>query len=74
MLVVEIKGDEALVELGGVTKMVSITLLESVAPGDYVLVHAGFAIGVVDEEEARLSLEAYEACSEDPEEEGPGAR
>ena len=42
----------AKVELSGVTKDVSLMLLPEAKPGDYVLVHAGFAMEIVDEKEA----------------------
>jgi hydrogenase expression/formation protein HypC len=64
MLLVEARGDEGIAEQGGVRRKLSLALLDSVAVGDYVLVHAGFAIAVVDREEARLSIEALEACEE----------
>lgn len=64
MRLVEINGGEGIAELGGVRRKVSLVLLESAALGDYVLVHAGFAIGKVDEEEAKLTLEALGECSE----------
>jgi hydrogenase expression/formation protein HypC len=63
MRLVSVSGDEGRAEQGGVTRSVSLALLESAAPGDYVLIHAGFAIAVVDEEEARLSLEAIAECA-----------
>ena len=43
-------GDTGLVELGGVRKIVSLALLDSVAPGDYVIVHVGFALTRLDPE------------------------
>lgn len=64
MRLVEINGGEGIAELGGVRRKVSLVLLESASLGDYVLVHAGFAIGKVDEEEAKLTLEALGECSE----------
>ena len=45
------------VELGGNTRSVCITLTPDVRVGDYVLVHTGYAISVVDEEEAEATLE-----------------
>ncbi|MCI7540299.1 MAG: HypC/HybG/HupF family hydrogenase formation chaperone [Veillonellaceae bacterium] len=42
----------AKVELSGVTKDVSLMLLPEAKVGDYVLVHAGFAMQIVDEKEA----------------------
>jgi len=49
----------AQVELGGVTRPVCITLTPEVRVGDYVLVHTGYAISVVDEEEAKITLELF---------------
>jgi hydrogenase expression/formation protein HypC len=50
----------ATVEVSGVTRRVSMMLLPDAKVGDYVLVHAGFAIQTVDEEEARRTLELME--------------
>ncbi|MCQ9350657.1 HypC/HybG/HupF family hydrogenase formation chaperone [Corynebacterium sp. 5QC2CO] len=49
----------ATVEIGGVARMISTDLLvdESLTAGDWVLVHVGFAMSKIDEEEARLSLQ-----------------
>jgi hydrogenase expression/formation protein HypC len=65
MKVVELTGEgEGIAELGGVRRRVSFKLLDGVAPGDYVMVHAGFAIGKVDEDEAQLTLDALAECSD----------
>jgi hydrogenase expression/formation protein HypC len=71
MRLVKIDGDEGIVEEGGVRRKISLSLLGSAAIGDYLLIHAGFAIAIVDEEEAKLSIEAIEACSDEGDE--PGA-
>jgi hydrogenase expression/formation protein HypC len=55
--VVEIDGNTAKVDLGGVLKEISTDLCPDVTPGQYVLVHAGFALQKVDEEEARQTLD-----------------
>jgi hydrogenase expression/formation protein HypC len=55
-LVKAIEGSTARVELGSVERLVSLALTPQVRKGDYVLVHTGFAIGVVDEEEAQATL------------------
>lgn len=47
---------EGTVELRGVQRRISLMLNPDVAVGDYVLVHAGFAIGAVDAEEASRTL------------------
>ncbi|WP_309493227.1 HypC/HybG/HupF family hydrogenase formation chaperone [Candidatus Hecatella orcuttiae] len=56
----EIKGDIAKVDFGdGVTRDVNISLVD-VAEGEYVIVHAGFAIQVLDKEEAEKTLKLWE--------------
>lgn len=57
--VVEINGDLAKVDFGGVVKDNVIISLVNAKVGDYVLVHAGFAIQVVDEEEAKKMIELW---------------
>ena len=47
-----IKKDIAEVDFGGVSRKISLGILSGISVGDYVLVHAGFAIGKVDEKEA----------------------
>lgn len=47
-------------ELGGVRSRVSIALVDDVALGDYVIVHAGFAITRLDVQEAEKSLALFE--------------
>ena len=49
--------DAATVALGEVHKQVSLALVDDVAPGDYVLVHVGYALNKVSEEEAQRTLE-----------------
>ena len=55
--VISIQGAEAEVEIGGVKRQVSIMLTPEVKVGDYVLLHTGYAINVIDEAEARETLE-----------------
>lgn len=50
--VVEIKDQLASVELNGVRRAASLMLLPEAAVGDYVLVHAGFAMQIVEEKDA----------------------
>ena len=54
--VTKIDGDMATIEVGGVTRSTSLMLVTDVVVGDYVIVHAGFAIHKVDPEEAQESL------------------
>jgi hydrogenase expression/formation protein HypC len=62
----------AKVDIAGVRRNVSIGLLdgeEPAAPGDWVLVHVGFAISKIDEEEARATRELLEAMGAEYEQE-----
>ena len=63
----------ARVDVGGVRRKVNIGLLDAVdggvQPGDWVLIHVGFAMSKVDEEEARSTLELLEGMGEDYEQE-----
>jgi hydrogenase expression/formation protein HypC len=49
----------AIVSFAGVTKSVSLAMVPEAQVGDYVIVHVGFAISRLDEEEARRTLETY---------------
>ncbi len=51
---------EGTAELRGVRRRVSLMLCPEARTGDYVLIHAGYAIGAVDAEEARRTLEVLE--------------
>lgn len=57
MRVVSIEGHQAMVEVDGVRREVNLRLLPQVEPGEYVLVHAGFAIQRVDPQAAQETLE-----------------
>jgi hydrogenase expression/formation protein HypC len=52
------------VDFGGVIKEVDVTLVPEACVGGYVLVHAGFAIGVVEEKEALETLELLRQMTE----------
>jgi len=74
--IVEVVDDErrlAKVEVAGVRRSVNIGLLDAdgvgVGPGDWVLIHVGFAISQVDEEEARATRDLLERMGEDYERE-----
>ena len=49
--------NQAIIELGGVQKTISIILVENVKVGDYVIVHVGYALSKLDELEAQKTLE-----------------
>ena len=58
--VVSIEGNEAEVEIGGVKRRVSIMLTPEAKVGDYVLLHTGYAINVINEAEAQETLKILE--------------
>jgi hydrogenase expression/formation protein HypC len=60
VLVRSIAADEAEVEIGGISRRISIILTPEVRVGDYVLLHAGYAINAIDEEEAEETLRMFE--------------
>ncbi|WP_423792271.1 HypC/HybG/HupF family hydrogenase formation chaperone [Methanocaldococcus indicus] len=49
----------AIAEYRGVKQKAKLTLLDDVKVGDYILIHAGYAIEKMSEEDAKLSLEAW---------------
>jgi hydrogenase expression/formation protein HypC len=54
--VVEIAdGDQAIIELGGVRKDISLALVDDVTIGDYVIVHVGYALTRLDPDEAEMA-------------------
>jgi hydrogenase expression/formation protein HypC len=63
-LVKSVEGMEAEVEIGGVGRKASIMLTPEVKVGDYVLLHTGYAINVIDEEEAQETLELFREIAE----------
>ncbi len=58
-LVELLPGEQAIVNLGGIRKTISIALVEAVQVGDYVIVHVGHAIGKIDPEEAARTLAMF---------------
>ena len=58
--IIRVDGILGTIDLEGVRREVSLILCPEAAVGQYALVHAGFAISVIDEEEARLSLETFD--------------
>jgi len=62
MQVKTISDDLAICEIDGVQREASLMMLDNVQVGDYVLIHAGFAIEKIDEAEAQLTLEVLRAA------------
>ena len=55
--IVAVDGDTAVIDVDGVRREASLMLVEDVCVGDYVIVHAGFAISRLDADAAEESLE-----------------
>ena len=53
-----------IIELTGATRDCSLLLVPEAKVGDWLLVHAGFAVQIVDEEEAQATLEAFRELEE----------
>ena len=69
-LVKSVEGNEAEAEIGGIGRRISILLTPEVKVGDYVLLHTGYAINVIDEEEAMETLKLFEEMASLDEESG----
>jgi hydrogenase expression/formation protein HypC len=63
MKIVEIKGDEGVVESSGLKRKANFSLIKSPKVGEYVLLHAGFAIERVKDKEAQKTLRALKSMS-----------
>ena len=55
------------IDFSGVTKEVSLAYIPEANIDDYVIVHAGFAISIVDEQEAQASLQIFQELSDSEE-------
>lgn len=65
MKVVSIDGDTAIAEVDGVRREANLMMMEEdVRVGEYVLIHAGFAISRLDEDEARETIALMRECLE----------
>ena len=53
----------AVVSIDGVSKEISVALIENLAVGDYVIIHVGYALTKIDPEEARRTLELLRELS-----------
>lgn len=58
--IIELENQMAMIEVGGLTRKASTVLLPDAVIGDYVLIHAGFAISVVDEEAALETIRLFD--------------
>ncbi len=58
--ITKIDGKEAEVEIGGISRRISLWLTPESKVGDYVLLHTGYAISVLDQKEAEETLQLFE--------------
>jgi len=77
--IISIQDNMARVSVGGTEYDADISMLDELKTGDYVLVHTGFALEKIDEEEARKTLEVYKEFNDfneylDEEEKNTGKR
>lgn len=64
VLIKSIEGKEAEAEVGGITRRISLWLTPEARVGDYVLVHTGYAIDVLDQEQAEETLSILREIAE----------
>lgn len=63
--VIECLPDEmAVADVGGVRQKISLSLVESVQPGDYVIVHVGYALSRLEPDEAAKTLALFDEWNE----------
>ena len=55
--------NSAIINLGGMRKEISLALVENIAVGDYVIVHVGYALQKLDQEEAAQTLALFAEIS-----------
>ena len=63
-----LEDDNAVVDVGGVTKIISLALVDDIAIDDYVILHVGYALQKLDTKEAEKTLalfKAMEACGDE---------
>ncbi len=58
-----VDGTSALALTGGITKTIDVSLTPDVAPGDWVIVHVGFALQKIDARKAQETLAAMDAVA-----------
>lgn len=66
-----VDGQKAVVELSGVEREISLALTPEAKSGDYVIVHTGFSLSVLDEQEALETLALFDELEQAANEELP---
>jgi len=64
MKLIEKNGDEGRCDVNGVIRETRLDMVPEAVPGDFLLVHAGFAIEIVSPEEAQKTLELFDELTE----------
>ena len=64
VIITKVEDKEGEVEIGGVTRRISLWLTPEAKVGDYVLLHTGYAISVLDQEEAQETLKLFQEIAE----------
>lgn len=59
-----IKDEEAEVEIGGISRRISLLLTPEASVGDYALIHTGYAINILDQTEAEKTLALFREIAE----------
>lgn len=57
--ILAVEGDSAVIEVGGARREISVMLVDAASAGEWVIVHAGFAIGKLSGEEAEKTLALF---------------
>jgi len=65
------QGSSGVVELEGVRRSISLALMPEARTGDHLLIHAGYAIGAVDEKEAAETIRLLQEMAEAEQRDGP---
>jgi hydrogenase expression/formation protein HypC len=60
MKVIKVNGNQGVVEVSGIQRVADFSLVDSVNAGDYIIVHAGFAIQSMNEKEAKKTLALFD--------------
>lgn len=60
MKIKELNGEKGIVDIAGVEREIGVQLVQGVKVGDYVIVHAGFAIQILDEKDALETIALFE--------------
>lgn len=63
--ILEINGNSALVDFDGIKQNIIIALIQNPEIGKYVIIHAGYAIEMINEQEAMEAIEQWKEIAED---------